>query len=109
MFKLNLLVESGKRHSLKKYYNYNNVITVANDKQENQLMFFLGRLLLGIPTIMAVKFCSKAVSKFACDTLGVPVKSLSYVPAIKESDGSINKPVSEISDGHLHKGIVLLV
>lgn len=47
---------------------------------------FVGRLLLGIPTILLVKFCSKALAKWIlpilANTLGIPVRSTSYVPAL---------------------------
>lgn len=68
---------------------------------------FLGRVVVGIPAILAVKFCSKAISKWllpvVCNTLGIPVKSSCYVPALKEFDGSKNKPDGKVSGGYLHK------
>ncbi|KAK4404986.1 Lipid phosphate phosphatase delta [Sesamum angolense] len=46
---------------------------------------FVGRLLLGIPTILVVKFCTKALAKWIlpilANTLGIPIKSTSYIPA----------------------------
>ncbi|KAK4392390.1 Lipid phosphate phosphatase delta [Sesamum angolense] len=53
-----------------------------------QLTFlaFVGRILLGIPTILLVKFCSKALAKWiipiVANTLGIPVRSTSYIPAL---------------------------
>ncbi|EYU39977.1 hypothetical protein ABFS82_10G175300 [Erythranthe guttata] len=45
-----------------------------------------GRLLLGIPTILIVKFCSKALAKWIlpilANALGIPVRSTTYVPAL---------------------------
>ncbi|KAG6515749.1 hypothetical protein ZIOFF_026178 [Zingiber officinale] len=53
---------------------------------------FFGRILVGIPTILIVKFCSKAIAKWllpiVCNTLGIPIISSSYVPMLK---GSISK------------------
>jgi hypothetical protein len=51
------------------------------------LLAFAGRVLVGIPTILIVKFCSKALSKWLlpvmCNTLGIPIVSPCYVPALK--------------------------
>ncbi|KAG8367974.1 hypothetical protein BUALT_Bualt16G0128400 [Buddleja alternifolia] len=53
-----------------------------------QLTFlaFIGRLLLGIPTILLVKFCSKALAKrilpILANTLGIPIISTRYIPAL---------------------------
>ncbi|KAL2225844.1 lipid phosphate phosphatase delta [Sesamum indicum] len=48
---------------------------------------FVGRLLLGIPTILVVKFCTKALAKWIlpilANTLGIPIRSTSYIPALK--------------------------
>lgn len=56
---------------------------------------FFGRILVGIPTILIVKFCSKAIAKWllpiVCNTLGIPIVSSSYVPMLKGS-GSKGKP-----------------
>lgn len=50
---------------------------------------FTGRILVGIPTILLVKFCSKALAKWIlpiiANTLGVPIRSSSYVPALNGS------------------------
>ncbi|XP_027349898.1 lipid phosphate phosphatase delta [Abrus precatorius] len=50
---------------------------------------FLGRMLLGIPTILIVKFCSKALAKWTipvvANTLGIPIKSTSYIPTLNGS------------------------
>lgn len=59
---------------------------------------FLGRMLVGIPTILIVKFCSKALAKWilpvVSNTLGIPIKSTSYVPML---NGSVtDKKSSEI-------------
>ncbi|KAK4481746.1 hypothetical protein RD792_012656 [Penstemon davidsonii] len=56
---------------------------------------FVGRVLLGIPTILVVKFCSKALAKWIlpilANTLGIPIRSTSYVPALKQSGYNIQK------------------
>ncbi|GAV86143.1 PAP2 domain-containing protein [Cephalotus follicularis] len=50
---------------------------------------FLGRMLVGIPTILVVKFCSKALAKWilptVSNTLGIPIKSTSYFPMLNGS------------------------
>ncbi|XP_031505092.1 lipid phosphate phosphatase delta [Nymphaea colorata] len=66
------------------------------------LMTFLERILVGLPTILFVKFCSKALAKWLlpilCTILGIPVKSSYYIPLLKtncktKSDGD-NMPSS---------------
>ncbi|WOK93966.1 lipid phosphate phosphatase delta-like [Canna indica] len=56
---------------------------------------FTGRLLVGIPTILTIKFCSKSVAKWllpvACNTLGIPITSSCYVPTLKGFNGSKRK------------------
>ncbi|XP_027069435.1 lipid phosphate phosphatase delta [Coffea arabica] len=62
------------------------------------ILAFLGRALVGIPTILLVKFCSKALAKWilpiVANILGIPVKSTSYIPTLsvsamsKKSDGT---------------------
>ncbi|KAG0547105.1 hypothetical protein BDA96_01G050600 [Sorghum bicolor] len=56
---------------------------------------FAGRILIGIPTILIVKFCSKALSKWLlpvmCSTLGIPIVSSCYVPALKVDSSGKNK------------------
>lgn len=53
------------------------------------LSAFLGRMLVGIPTILIVKYCSKALAKWilpiVSNTLGIPIKSTSYIPMLKGS------------------------
>ncbi|XP_008789078.1 lipid phosphate phosphatase delta [Phoenix dactylifera] len=62
---------------------------------ELPLLVFLGRMLVGIPTILIVKFCSKAIAKWLlpvmCNTLGIPIVSSCYVPALRGSDSSKSK------------------
>ncbi|KAG1347581.1 lipid phosphate phosphatase delta [Cocos nucifera] len=62
---------------------------------ELPILIFLGRMLVGIPTILIVKFCSKALAKWLlpvmCNTLGIPIVSSCYVPALRGSDSSKSK------------------
>ncbi|KAF7147396.1 hypothetical protein RHSIM_Rhsim03G0002900 [Rhododendron simsii] len=50
------------------------------------LRAFAGRMLVGIPTILLVKFCTKALAKWnqpiVANSLGIPIKSTSYIPAL---------------------------
>lgn len=50
---------------------------------------FLGRMLVGIPTILVAKFCSKALAKWilpvVSNTLGIPIRSTSYIPMLNAS------------------------
>ncbi|KAK7337371.1 hypothetical protein VNO77_17939 [Canavalia gladiata] len=67
---------------------------------------FVGRMALGIPTILIVKFCSKALAKWTipvvANTLGIPIKSTSYIPAL---NGSVMEKKSEKNKqgGYLQK------
>ncbi|MED6106224.1 hypothetical protein PIB30_002677 [Stylosanthes scabra] len=51
-----------------------------------KILVFAGRVLVGIPTILIVKFCSKALAKWTipvvANTLGIPIKSSSYIPKL---------------------------
>uniref|UniRef100_A0A2P2L640 Lipid phosphate phosphatase delta n=1 Tax=Rhizophora mucronata TaxID=61149 RepID=A0A2P2L640_RHIMU len=50
---------------------------------------FVGRMLVGIPTILLVKFCSKALAKrvlpVVSKSLGIPIKSAHYIPMLRAS------------------------
>ncbi|XP_070666311.1 lipid phosphate phosphatase delta-like isoform X2 [Malus domestica] len=50
---------------------------------------FTGRVLVGIPTILIVKFCSKALAKWilpvVANTLGIPIRSTTYIASLKGS------------------------
>ncbi|XP_024977079.1 lipid phosphate phosphatase delta-like [Cynara cardunculus var. scolymus] len=62
---------------------------------------FAGRILIGIPTILVVKFCSKALAKWilpiTANALGISIRSSGYVPAlsgsstVKKSNGYLQK------------------
>lgn len=68
---------------------------------------FAGRILVGIPTILLVKFCSKALAKWilpiTANALGISITSSGYVPALTAS--SIVKKSTEVkqSNGYLQK------
>ena len=63
--------------------------------QQLPLLAYVGRFLVGIPTILAVKSCSKALSKWLlpvmCSTLGIPIVSACYVPTLKAPSCSPSK------------------
>ncbi|VVB06174.1 unnamed protein product [Arabis nemorensis] len=52
---------------------------------------YLGRVMVGIPTILLVKFCSKSLAKWILPTvsnaLGIPIRSSTYVPKLKLDNG----------------------
>ncbi|XP_042422038.1 lipid phosphate phosphatase delta-like [Zingiber officinale] len=54
---------------------------------ELSIAVFLGRLSVGIPTILVTKICSKAVAQkllpMVCNTLSIPIISSCYVPELK--------------------------
>ncbi|XP_020579028.1 lipid phosphate phosphatase delta [Phalaenopsis equestris] len=78
---------------------------------ELSIPVFFGRLLAGIPTILIVKFCSKALAKWLfpviCNTLGIPIRSSCYIAALKESESSKNKSDNK-QLGFLQRAISLL-
>ncbi|KAJ8899986.1 hypothetical protein K2173_024097 [Erythroxylum novogranatense] len=53
------------------------------------VLTFLGRVLVGIPTILTVKFCSKALARrilpVVSKSLGIPIKSTCYIPMLNGS------------------------
>ncbi|CAL0310038.1 unnamed protein product [Lupinus luteus] len=66
--------------------------------QDLTISAFTGRTMLGIPTILIVKFCSKALAKWiipvVANTLGMPIKSSSYIKSDKQG-GYLQKVVSK--------------
>ncbi|XP_073285758.1 lipid phosphate phosphatase delta-like [Primulina huaijiensis] len=60
---------------------------------------FVGRIFLGIPTILLVKYCSKALAKWilpiVANALGIQIRSTSYLPALK-GGMSPNKKLDEV-------------
>jgi sphingosine-1-phosphate phosphatase 1 len=57
---------------------------------------YIGRILVGIPTILVVKFCSKALAKWTLpvmsNTFGIPIKSTSYLPMLGGGSATVKKP-----------------
>lgn len=74
------------------------------------LAAFLGRMLVGIPAILIVKFCSKAIAKWLlpmlCNTLCIPVTSSCYVPTLRGNDAS-SKSKANRQLGYFHKVVAL--
>lgn len=70
------------------------------------LTLFIGRILVGIPTILLVKFCSKAVAKWTlpilANALSIPVKSTSYIPSLNALETG-RKPGEAKQSGYLHR------
>lgn len=73
---------------------------------EMTIPVFMGRMLLGIPTILIVKFCSKTIAKWTipvvANTLGIPIKSTSYIPTLN-GGGMAGKKSDKLKQGHLQK------
>ncbi|XP_068643041.1 lipid phosphate phosphatase delta-like [Aristolochia californica] len=71
-------------------FHHENVSKILNP--DMSLLQFVGRMAVGIPTILIVKFCSKALAKrmlpVVCNTLGIPIRSTSYILALKDCGGS---------------------
>ncbi|BAT86373.1 Lipid phosphate phosphatase [Vigna angularis] len=72
---------------------------------ELSVLVFAGRMLVGIPTILTVKFCSKALAKWTipmvANTLGIPIKSTSYIPTLNGS--AAVKKSDKLKQGYLQK------
>ncbi|KAH9614208.1 hypothetical protein KSS87_019068 [Heliosperma pusillum] len=68
---------------------------------------FIGRMLVGIPTILLVKFCSKALAKWTLpvtlSTMGVPIRSTSYVPGLNGSGNSKKSDSTKQPPGFLQR------
>lgn len=73
---------------------------------------FIGRVFVGIPVILGVKFCSKTLSKWVlpviCNTLGVPIRSSCYIPALKAHHGDRSSQCKP-SKGYLQKLLLLAI
>lgn len=67
---------------------------------------FLGRMIIGYPTILLVRFCSKALAKWMlpmlANALGIPVRSSSYVPSLSVS-ASTKKSDETKQAGYIQK------
>ncbi|KAL5980697.1 hypothetical protein ACLOJK_028606 [Asimina triloba] len=70
---------------------------------------FIGRMIVGIPTILVVKFCSKALAKWilpvVCNTMGIPIRSSCYISSLKGSFSSKNKGDSRQPLSYIQKTI----
>ncbi|XP_051149389.1 lipid phosphate phosphatase delta [Andrographis paniculata] len=68
---------------------------------------FVGRMLVGIPGILVVKFCSKALAKWilpiVANTLGIPVRSTNYLPTLNGMVASDKKSDDPRQSGHVLK------
>lgn len=67
---------------------------------------YIGRIIVGISTILLVKFCSKTIAKWilpvSANALGIPVRSTSYVPALIGSS-TVKTPSEAKQLGYLQK------
>ncbi|CAN0927490.1 Lipid phosphate phosphatase delta [Linum grandiflorum] len=67
---------------------------------------FIGRAAVGIPTILLVKFCSKALAKWilpvVSNTLGIPIRSTTYIPALNAAGKKPDKQ-QQHSGGYIQK------
>ena len=83
-------------HELKYQFNCVQVSGIQQAYHQLTISNFVGRMLVGIPTILLVKFCSKALAKWilpgVSNMLGIPIKSINYIPTLngngKKSDES---------------------
>lgn len=71
---------------------------------------FLGRVLVGIPTILLVKYCSKALAKWflpvALNTMGVPIRSTVHLPALNSSSAEKKAEKPKQPSGYFQKFFV---
>ncbi|CAN1133823.1 Lipid phosphate phosphatase delta [Linum perenne] len=67
---------------------------------------FLGRVAVGIPTILLVKFCSKALAKWilpvVSNTLSIPIRSTTYIPVLNAAGKKPDKQQQQ-SGGYIQK------
>ncbi|KHN22563.1 Dihydrosphingosine 1-phosphate phosphatase [Glycine soja] len=87
------------------YHQFHHANVPRLFSSELTIPVFLGRMLLGIPTILIVKFCSKALAKWTipvvANTLGIPIKSTGYIPTL---NGSVTgKKSDKLKQGYLQK------
>ena len=85
-------------------FHHNNVPRIFTSQLT--IPAFVGRMLVGIPTILLVKFCSKALAKWSlpilANTFGIPIKSTSYIPALTASNSG-KKSDETRQPGYLQK------
>lgn len=87
------------------YHQFHHANVPRLFSSELTIPVFLGRMLLGIPTILIVKFCSKTLAKWTipvvANTLGIPIKSTGYIPTL---NGSVTGKMSDkLKQGYLQK------
>ncbi|KAL1820969.1 hypothetical protein ACET3Z_015838 [Daucus carota] len=67
---------------------------------------YIGRVFVGISTILLVKFCSKTIAKWAlpisANALGIPIRSTNYIPALVCSP-TAKKSAEAKQSGYLQK------
>ncbi|XP_010524833.1 PREDICTED: lipid phosphate phosphatase delta [Tarenaya hassleriana] len=68
---------------------------------------FIGRTLVGIPTILIVKFCSKSLAKWVLpnvsNALGIPIRSSTYIPKLNKGTADGKKSDEAKNSGYLQK------
>ncbi|VYS60791.1 unnamed protein product [Arabidopsis thaliana] len=68
---------------------------------------YLGRVMVGIPTILLVKFCSKSLAKWTLpmvsNALGIPIRSSMYIPKLKGYASGKKTDEPKNSVGYLQK------
>lgn len=78
------------------YYQFHHEAVPRIFTPQLSISAFVGRILVGIPTILLVKFCSKALAKWILpvisNTLGIPIKSTSYISVL---NGTVNGKKSD--------------
>lgn len=71
------------------YHQFHHEAVARIFTPELTVQTFIGRTLVGIPTILVVKFCSKALAKWLLpipsNTLGIPIRSTSYIPLLNKT------------------------
>ncbi|CAK9151892.1 unnamed protein product [Ilex paraguariensis] len=88
------------------YHQYHHEYVPRIFTPQLPVLAFVGRMLVGIPTILLVKYCSKALAKWilpiTANILGIPIRSTSYIPALTGS--STGKKSDEAKQsGYLQK------
>ncbi|KAJ8448105.1 hypothetical protein Cgig2_031829 [Carnegiea gigantea] len=77
---------------------------------ELTIPIFWGRVLVGIPTILLVKYCSKALAKWflpvVLNTMGVPIRSTVYLPALNSSSAGKKAENPKQPSGYFQKFFV---
>ncbi|KAL8263108.1 hypothetical protein R6Q59_024457 [Mikania micrantha] len=89
------------------YYQFHHENVPRVFTPDLRITAFVGRILIGIPTILLVKFCSKALAKWilpiTASALGIPVRSSSYVTALTGSSAVKKSNEVKQTGGYLQK------